>query len=81
MIRFDMSAGKHAVNSRNIILISIQIQSKVVDSAHYFSDKPHVVKIYPKFGNSKTEGHRFIFLGIEIWEPDVFKFLNGNLGH
>ena len=43
--------------------------------------KPHVVKIYPKFGNSKTEGHMLIFLGVKIWEADVFRFLNENLRH
>ncbi|HEY6975708.1 MAG TPA: alpha/beta fold hydrolase [Chitinophagaceae bacterium] len=38
--------------------------------------KTHVLKIYPKFGNSASEGHGLIFQGTKIWEADVFKFLD-----
>ena len=41
--------------------------------------RPHSVIIYPPFGNNTDVGHNFIFLGIEIWEPDVLRFLNKNL--
>lgn len=41
--------------------------------------KPHVFKMYPKFGNSSWEGHNMIFLSMKTWEADVFKFLNENL--
>jgi dienelactone hydrolase len=41
--------------------------------------KPHMVKIYPKFGNNTDVGHNFIFLGISIWERDVLRFLDENL--
>jgi len=41
--------------------------------------KPHSVKIYPPFGNNADVGHNFIFLGIEIWEPDVLRFLDESL--
>ncbi|MDP4261958.1 MAG: alpha/beta fold hydrolase [Bacteroidota bacterium] len=43
--------------------------------------KPHVFKIYPKFGNSVSEGHNMIFLSTKTWEEDVFKFLSENLRH
>jgi dienelactone hydrolase len=39
-------------------------------------NKPHLLKIYPPFGNSPFEGHNMIFLSIKTWETDVFKFLN-----
>jgi hypothetical protein len=37
--------------------------------------KPHLLKIYPKFGGTNSEAHNLIYLGTEIWERDVFKFL------
>lgn len=43
--------------------------------------RSHSVKIYPPFGNNTDVGHNFVFLGIEIWEPDVLKFLNESLRH
>jgi len=39
-------------------------------------NKPHLLKIYPKFGNSVNEGHGLVFLSTETWEEDVFKFLD-----
>ena len=41
--------------------------------------RPHVLKIYPKLGNSIRDGHNLVFLGIKTWEADVFKFLDENL--
>jgi carboxymethylenebutenolidase len=38
--------------------------------------KPHLLKIYPAIGQSKDEGHNFLYLGVPQWEPDVFKFLD-----
>jgi dienelactone hydrolase len=37
---------------------------------------PYQVKIYPRFGESKEEGHSFGYFGSSIWAEDVFKFLN-----
>jgi dienelactone hydrolase len=39
--------------------------------------KPHRLKIYPSIGRTPDDGHNFPLLGISIWEPDVFSFLNG----
>jgi carboxymethylenebutenolidase len=50
-----------------------------LDSVMNQFNKPHELKIYPKFGNSVNEGHNFIFLGIETWEADIFSFLEKNL--
>ena len=41
--------------------------------------KPHLLEIYPSFGNSAEEGHNLIFLNPKIWEHDVFRFLAENL--
>ena len=38
--------------------------------------KPHRVKIYPPIGRTAEEGHDFVHLGIAMWEPDVFEFLD-----
>ncbi len=32
--------------------------------------------IYPAFGATAAEGHRFIFLDPAAWESDVFPFLD-----
>ena len=34
------------------------------------------IKIYPSIGQSASEGHDFYYLGLSIWEPDVFAFLD-----
>ena len=46
-----------------------------LDSVMSMAGKQHVLKIYPQFGNSPTEGHNIIFLKADLWEEDVFKFL------
>ena len=50
-----------------------------LDSVMNKLHKPHILKIYPKFGNSVNEGHGLIFLSIKTWQADVFKFLGENL--
>ncbi|HEY7403369.1 MAG TPA: dienelactone hydrolase family protein [Candidatus Angelobacter sp.] len=37
--------------------------------------KPHRLKIYPPIGKTLDDGHGFFYLGVKIWEPDVFAFL------
>ncbi len=37
--------------------------------------KPHRVKIYPAAGLTADDGHRFVYLNVATWEPDVFAFL------
>jgi carboxymethylenebutenolidase len=55
------------------------IPGYAIDSVLNQLDKPHILIIYPKFGNSVIEGHALLFLSIKSWEADVFKFLDENL--
>jgi carboxymethylenebutenolidase len=41
--------------------------------------KPHLLKIYPPIGQTADDGHAFPFLGVSIWESDVFAFLNEHM--
>src|SRR5258708_19074634 len=50
-----------------------------LDSVMNKLNKPHLLKMYPKFGNSAFEGHNLISLSIETWEADVFTFLSKSL--
>ena len=50
-----------------------------LDSVMNKLNKPHVLKIYPKFGETAQEGHNLIFKSVVTWEPDVFTFLSKNL--
>jgi carboxymethylenebutenolidase len=38
--------------------------------------RPHQLKIYPAIGSTADDGHNFPFIGVRIWEPDVFAFLD-----
>jgi len=38
------------------------------------------VKIYPRFGQSREEGHSFAWRGGSIWADDVFRFLSEHCG-
>lgn len=49
---------------------------KALDARRQLNGKPHRLKIYPPIGNSADEGHDFLHLGVNIWEPDVFAFLD-----
>jgi hypothetical protein len=42
--------------------------------------KAHRLKIYPAVGRTAKEGHGFVFSGVATCEPDVFAFLDQNLG-
>jgi hypothetical protein len=41
--------------------------------------KPHRLKIYPPIGRTPDDGHNFPLIGVRIWEPDVFAFLDGQM--
>ena len=49
---------------------------KVLDARRYQIGKPHRLKIYPPIGQTVDDGHDFLHLGVNIWEPDVFAFLD-----
>jgi carboxymethylenebutenolidase len=52
---------------------------KVLDARREQIGKPHRLKIYPPIGHTVDDGHDFIHLGVNIWEPDVFAFLDENM--
>jgi pimeloyl-ACP methyl ester carboxylesterase len=49
---------------------------KVLDARREQIGKPHRLKIYPPIGHTVDDGHDFLYLGVNIWEPDVFAFLD-----
>lgn len=38
--------------------------------------KPHVLKIYPRVGQTTDDGHNLLYLAVPQWEADVFTFLD-----
>jgi carboxymethylenebutenolidase len=52
---------------------------KVLDARRDEIGKPHRLKIYPPIGQTVDDGHDFLHLGVNIWEPDVFAFLDENM--
>jgi carboxymethylenebutenolidase len=52
---------------------------KVLDARREQIGKPHRLKIYPPIGQTVDDGHDFLYLGVKIWEPDVFAFLDKNM--
>jgi dienelactone hydrolase len=50
-----------------------------LDSAMTLWGKQHLLKIYPSYGNSSTEGHNIVFLKGDLWKTDVFNFLRQSL--
>jgi dienelactone hydrolase len=52
---------------------------KVLDARRQQIGMPHRLKIYPPIGHTVDDGHDFLHLGVNIWEPDVFAFLDENM--
>jgi len=52
---------------------------KALDARREQIGKPHHLKIYPTIGHTVDDGHDFLHLGVNIWEPDVFAFLGQNM--
>lgn len=52
---------------------------KVLDARREQTGKPHRLKIYPPVGHTADDGHDFLHLGVNIWEPGVFAFLDENV--
>jgi len=52
---------------------------KTLDARREHLGKPHRLKIYPPIGHTADDGHDFLHLGVSIWEPDVFAFLDENM--
>ena len=60
----------HAANDYQVA------SGKALDARLEQLGKPHRLKIYPPIGRTPDDGHAFPFLGVKIWEPDVFAFLD-----
>jgi len=60
------------IHSQNDYSIS---PGQALDSVMNHPFKPHILIIYPKFGNTMNQAHNMIFLSTQTWEADVFKFL------
>jgi len=50
-----------------------------LDSLMTLSGKQHLLRVYPQYGKSLTEGHNIIFLKTDFWKEDVFDFLRRSL--
>ena len=64
------------IHAENDISLS---SGKVLDARREQTGKPHRLKIYPPIGHTVDDGHDFLHLGVNIWEPDVFAFLDENM--
>jgi len=60
----------HAANDYTVA------SGKALDAKLQQLGKPHLLKIYPPIGQTPDDGHAFPLLGVKIWEPDVFAFLD-----
>ena len=76
----------HAVKTIQAPIMMIHAQNdysispgSALDSVMNHPFKPHLLIIYPKFGNTANQAHNMIFLSAQTWETDVFKFLGNNL--
>jgi carboxymethylenebutenolidase len=49
---------------------------KALDARLQRLGKPHLLKVYPPIGKTADDGHAFPFIGVSIWESDVFAFLD-----
>ena len=52
---------------------------KVLDARRKLIGKPHRLKIYPPIGDTVDDGHDFLHLGVNIWESDIFAFLDEHM--
>jgi dienelactone hydrolase len=64
------------IHAENDISLS---SGKVLDARREQIGKPHRLQIYPPIGHTADDGHDFLHLGVNIWEPDVFAFLDENM--
>ena len=51
---------------------------KVLDAGRERIGRPHRLKICPSIGRTVDDWHDFLHLGVSMWEPDVFAFLDEN---
>lgn len=73
---------KAAVRKSNVPIFFFQAEndfdlspSKVLFAEMKQAGKEAVLKIYPPFGSSNSDGHSFAYLGAATWFGDVFAFV------
>lgn len=55
--------------------------SRVLSAVMSQAGKIAEVRIYPKVGNTASEGHSFAWAGSQVWADDVFAFLEAHCSH
>jgi pimeloyl-ACP methyl ester carboxylesterase len=75
-----MLAATRAVNAP-VLLLYAQNDYSVVPGKDMSAEltrlnKPNELKIYPPVGSSTADGHRAVYGAVEVWEKDVFAFLD-----
>ena len=63
---------------RSRIVLSVA-PGKALDARLQQLGKSRRRKIYPPMGRTADEVHDFPFIGVSIWEPEVFTFLDENM--
>jgi dienelactone hydrolase len=63
----------HAANDYSVA------PGRTLDARRQQLGQPHRLKIYPPIGRTPDDGHAFPILGVSIWEPDVFAFLDEHM--
>jgi carboxymethylenebutenolidase len=63
----------HAANDYSVA------SGKALDAERARLGKAHRVRIYPPVGRTADQGHDFVDLGVAVWEPDVFAFLDAHV--
>jgi carboxymethylenebutenolidase len=63
----------HAANDYSVAA------GKALDAQLQELGKPHRLKIYPPIGQTADDGHSLLYLGVGLWEPDVFAFLDEHM--
>jgi dienelactone hydrolase len=53
--------------------------NRILSEAVRRAGQPVEAKVYPAFGTGPREGHGFCARGVEIWGPDVLKFIEAHL--
>jgi dienelactone hydrolase len=72
----NIAAPVFIIHAENDFSLS---SGKALDARLELVGKPHRLKIYPPIGQTVDEGHDFLHLGVNIWEPAVFAFLDENM--
>jgi carboxymethylenebutenolidase len=52
---------------------------KALDARLEHLGRSHRLKLYPPVGHTPEDGHSFLYLGMNTWEPDVFAFLDEHM--